>query len=194
MSESDREKWDERFRSGDHGGREAPGWLRDLESELPTEGMAIDVAAGAGRMALWMARRGLDVMAIDISPVGLALAREAAADEGVQIRTEIADLTRDSLPEGPFDLVACFHYRQPDLFPDMRLRLAPGGILVAELPTLHNEERHATPSRRWLAEPNELIWGCAGLDIVYYREGWLGDRHLARVVARKPALRRHSRS
>jgi len=193
MSQTDREKWDERFRAGEHASREAPGWLRELHEELPTDGAALDVAAGAGRISLWLARRGFGVTAIDISPVGLALTREAAADEGVQIQTEVADLTRDSLPEGPFNLIACFDYRQPDLFPDMRLRLAPGGVLVAELPTLQNEERHPSPSRRWLAEPNELIWGCAGLDIIYYREGWLGDRHLARVVARKPALQRHRR-
>ena len=40
-------------------------------------------------------------------------------------------------------------------------------------------------ARRYLAEPNELIWGCAGLEVIYYREGWFNERHLARVVARK---------
>lgn len=189
MAEEDRQKWDDVFRSGRHGPQDAPSWLQDLDSELPRAGAALDVAAGAGRMSLWMARRGLDVVAVDISPVGLALTREAGADEGVRIRTEVADLERDTLPDGPFALIACFHYRQTTLFPDIRHRLAPGGVVVAELATLRNLERNDRPSRRYLAETNELIWGCAGLEVVYYREGWLGSKHVARIAARKPVPR-----
>src|SRR5688572_10189640 len=98
MAESDRIKWDEKFRRGEHEGQDAPAWLRELEEDFPTGGEALDVAAGAGRMALWMARRGLSVTAVDISPVGLALCREAASDEKVKIRTMVADLERDTLP------------------------------------------------------------------------------------------------
>ncbi|MEM1417097.1 MAG: class I SAM-dependent methyltransferase [Myxococcota bacterium] len=185
MADADREKWDARYRSGQHPGGE-PSWLREFEGELPGEGKALDVAAGSGRVSVYLARRGLSVTAIDISPVGLALAREAASDEGLEIRTQAIDLERQPLPEGPFDLVACFHYRQRALFPVILSQLEPGGMVVAELPTLRNLERQMRPSKRWLAEPNELLRDCGSLEVLYYREGWLGERHLARLIARRP--------
>ncbi len=185
MAEEDRKKWDERYARGEHVAGQAPGWLRELDTELPNEGAALDVAAGAGRIAVWMARRGLAVTAVDISPVGLALARETARDEGVRIETAVSDLEREPLPEGPFALIACFHYRQRELFPAIVERLVPGGVVLAELSTVRNLERHPTPSRRWLAEPNELLRDLGLLEVLYYREGWLGGMHRARLVARK---------
>ena len=81
--------------------------------------------------------------------------------------------------------MSCFHYLQRDLFPALRERLEPGGVLVCEIANRRNLERHAQPSRRFLLEPNELLTLCAPLEIVYYREGWIEDRSQARVVARK---------
>jgi 2-polyprenyl-3-methyl-5-hydroxy-6-metoxy-1,4-benzoquinol methylase len=185
MSDEDRQKWDERYEKGEHVRGQAPGWLRELSGDIPVEGFAIDVAAGTGRIAVWLARRGLEVVAADISPVGLALARETAADEGVRILTKVVDLERDGLPEGRFDVVACFHYRQRSLFPAIKESLSPRGIVMVELPTIKNLERNDKPSKRWLAEENELLKDLAGLTVLYYREAWFGDRHLARMLARK---------
>jgi SAM-dependent methyltransferase len=185
VGDADRKKWDERYRRGEHVHGQAPGWLRELDPEIPTEGRAIDVAAGTGRVAVWLGRRGLDVTAVDISPVGLALAREAAADEGVRVRTQIVDLERDPFPDGPFAVIACFNYRQRSLFPIIKERLGPGGVAVLEQPTVRNLERHAKPSRRWLVEQNELLHDLSGLTVLYYREQWTGGRHLARLVAQK---------
>jgi len=185
MGEADREKWDARYRAGAPSAGD-PSWLLELQDELPDGGRALDIAAGAGRVSIWLARRGFEVTAIDISPVGLTLAREAAADEGVQIATVVTDLEREPFPEGPFHLVACFHYRQRALFPVIAAQIAPGGVVVAELATVKTLEKREKPSRRWLARPNELLEDCKGLEVVYYREGWVGDRHLARLVARRP--------
>ena len=185
MSEQDQRKWDERYSKGEHVHGQAPGWLRELDDEIPTDGRALDVAAGTGRVAVWMGRRGLDVQAVDISPVGLALLREAAADEGVKVTTRVVDLERVPLPEGPFDLIACFHYRQRELFPVIRERLTPSGVVVVELPTIRNLERNSAPSKRWLSESNELLHDLAGLTVLYYREAWVGGRHVARMMARK---------
>ncbi len=185
MAEADREKWDAKYRTGDYGPGD-PAWLDPFAEELPTEGKALDIAAGAGRTSVWLARRGFDVLSVDISPVGLALAREMAADEGVKIETRAMDLEREPFPEGPFDLIVCFHYRQPTLFPLIATQVAPGGIVVAELATMKNLERQKKPSRKWLCESNELLSASRDLQVVYYRESWVGDRHLSRLIARRP--------
>lgn len=185
MTDHDRVKWDERYSKPGPWQRPAPGWLTELDGELPHAGLGLDVAAGAGRIAVWLARRGLEVMAVDISPVGLALAREAARDEGVKVKTLVRDLSESPLPDGPFAAIACFHYRQVDLFPQLRARLVPGGVLIMECVTQRNLERHDRPSARWLVESNELLHAAQGLEVFYYREGWLGDQHLARLAARR---------
>ncbi len=56
---------------------------------------------------------------------------------------------------------------------------------MVELPTVKNLERNPKPAKRWLAEENELLTDLAGLTVLYYREGWLGKKHVARMVARK---------
>jgi SAM-dependent methyltransferase len=187
MSSDERAKWDQRWSEERDLPRSVPGWMAELEGELPRADRGLDVAAGAGRMAVFMARRGLDVEAVDISPVGLALAREAARDEGLKLKTLVRDLEAEGLPEGTFGLIACFHYRQPGLFPALRAALGPGGLLLAEVETVRTLER--TPkidtTRRPLAEPNELLRAAEGLEVVFYREGFFGDRALARLCARR---------
>lgn len=186
MADADREKWDAKYARGEHAGADAPAWLDELADDLPAAGPALDIAAGDGRLAVWMARRGLDVTAVDVSSVGLALARERAEASGVAIGTLALDLEWYPLPPGPFALVTCFHYRQQSLHATVIDRLAPGGCVLFEQPTVRNLERHARPSRRFLAEPNELLRAYVeDLTVLYYRESWLNGIHRARLLACK---------
>lgn len=71
MSLAERTKWDARYLGA------APSFapsaiLAELDALLPRSGGALDLGGGAGRNALALARRGLDVTLADISPVGLA--------------------------------------------------------------------------------------------------------------------------
>ena len=182
MANADREKWDARHAGTEPGSRTAPRWLDEVEPELPREGRALDVACGTGRIAIWAHHRGLEVSAIDISPVALEKVRAAAPG----IVTVERDLESDPrLPRGPFTLVTCFHYRQSSLWPAMKTVLAPGGLIVAELLTVTNLERHEHPSRRWLCDPGELESWARGLELVRSEEGWFEGRHSARIVAKK---------
>lgn len=185
MAEADRERWDRIHREGGHTDGGPPTWLEELDAELPRAGRALDVASGAGRLALFWAKRGLETLAIDVSGEGLARAREAAARAGLPLATRALDLEHDPLPDGPFAAISCFHYLQRDLFPKLVERLAPGGVLACEIATVRNLERNAKPSRRFLLEPNELLRLCAPLEIVAYREGWHAERCDAHILARR---------
>ena len=98
---------------------------------------ALAVADGEGRNGVWLAQQGLDVLSVDASEVGLRKAQELAADRGVAIRTEKADLTTWSWPEQKFDVVAAIYVHFP---PEVRVRLhrrmfealKPGGVLILE--------------------------------------------------------------
>ncbi len=181
MADEDRTKWDARHAASGPAGA-APAWLDAFDAILPRAGRALDVASGTGRLALWARARGLEVTAIDVSPVALARLRAVAQD----VVTVERDLERDPrLPRGPFALITCFRYRQPSLWPAMKAVLAPGGILLAEVLGVANLERHAHPSRRWLADPGELVDAAAGLEILHAEAGWLEDQYSERIVVKK---------
>jgi tellurite methyltransferase len=187
MAEGDRERWDRIWRDAGHRDGGLPDWLDALDEQLPRAGRALDVAAGAGRVAVYWARRGLETLAVDLSPEGLRRALHAAHSRGLVLETRALDLESQPLPKGPFTAISVFHYLQRDLFRKLAERLAPGGVLACEIATVRNLERHAKPSRRFLLEPNELLALCAPLEIVFYREGWQDESCLARILARRPS-------
>lgn len=185
MSRADRLKWDGIYSRGGASEPCPPAWLVSIGEAVPLRGRALDIAAGNGRVSRWLARRGLDVLAVDISPIGLGLAQQAAEAEGLRIETLLLDLEEEPLPDGPFDVITCFHYRQRELFPGIRDRLLPGGVFIGEVATIQNLERHTHPSLQYLAEPGELRRDCHPLEILLYQEGWFEDHATARVVAKK---------
>jgi SAM-dependent methyltransferase len=66
----------------------------------------LDVGCGPGRHSLALARRGFEVVGVDLSPDFVALAREAAAEEGLSIRFEQVDV-RTLAYDGEFDAAIC---------------------------------------------------------------------------------------
>jgi tellurite methyltransferase len=186
MPEFDRTKWDAKYADPDFAPREPSAVLMALEEFLPKQGRAIDVAGGAGRNAIWLAQRGLDVTIADVSAVGLEQAGQRAAQAGVMIRTLCTDLEEKTFPAGPWDLIVSCRYLQRPLFKIYPQVLAPGGTLIVIQPTKTNLERHAKPPADFLLDDGELPGLIFGLKIIHFEEGWLADgRHEAVVVARK---------
>src|SRR4051794_29222887 len=105
MSTADRKKWDAKYSSAHDSPFEPSAVLLSLADYLPRRGRALDIAGGAGRNALWLARRGLDVTIADISPVGLALARLRAAEQGLNLHVLEIDLEQQPLEAEQFDLI-----------------------------------------------------------------------------------------
>lgn len=185
MSDADRERWDARYRDRDGAG-EPLASLHGLAEHMPRGGRALDVAGGAGRNAIWLARRGLDVTVADVSPVGLQLAQRNAAAAGLAVHTVAVDLEHEPLPPGPFALVLNTYFLQRRLFGQFAGVLAPGGRLVFVHPTRSNLQRHPMPPAHYLLDDGELpeLATGAGLRVVHYFEGWTADgRHEAQLVA-----------
>jgi len=180
----DRRRWNERYRGAEAG--PPSSFLMDLDHLLPRSGSALDVAGGSGRHALWLAELGLDVTLVDVSDIGLELAVAEARRRGVGVDALQRDLESRGLPPGPWDVIVCFHYFHRPLFASFGDVLAPAGLLICEIATVRNLERHDRPPRPYLVEEGELRASVGGLDIVSYGEGWVDDdRHCARLVARR---------
>lgn len=186
MSQFDRDKWDAKYAAHDTAPREPSALLASFAEYLPTRGRALDIAGGAGRNAIWLARRGLDVTIADISSVGLSLAQRRAADAGVTLNVLQIDLQEQPLLAGPFDLIVSVCYLWRPLSTEFSRLLADGGTLIVVQPTLRNLERNEKPPAAFLLNEGELRQMAHGLEVVHSEEGWLADgRHDAVLIARK---------
>jgi SAM-dependent methyltransferase len=133
-------------------------------------GRCLDLAAGRGGNALFMAERGYSVDALDWSPLGLRLARAEALRRNVGLNFVVADLTTHPLPQGCYDVVLCFRYLERSLWPAMARALRPGGALLVETFTEeHRRGRNDFPPEFCLG-PGELLRAFPGLRIAVYRE------------------------
>jgi len=150
---------------------------------------ALDVAAGAGREAVYLALQGFEVEARDRDPEALARAAALAARHGVAISTVVTDLERGAvaLPPSRYPLVICFRYLHRPLFHQIESALAPGGRLVYET-FRSGQEKIGRPRReRFLLRPGELESAFPGLVVEHYAElEPAGGPVTARLLARKP--------
>jgi SAM-dependent methyltransferase len=185
--------WDERYSQGDYPTAPDPSpILREHVHALP-DGRALDVAAGTGRNALFLAEHGYAVDALDQSRVGLELARETAVDCGVDDRVEWiqADATEYVYPRETYDVIAISFHRFVDRLPDLFAALAPGGVFFYEIHLRTADDAPAGPSTdRYRFAANELLRACLGLTVIHYEEKVYErdedrDSALATVLARK---------
>ena len=119
-------KWDGRY--ADAVGEGVPiEVLVDNAHLLPASGLALDLACGLGGNALFMARRGLQTTAWDLSPVAIANLQSAAG--GLPIRAEVRDVTVLPPSPGQFDVVCVGHFLDRELCPHIAAALRPGGLV-----------------------------------------------------------------
>lgn len=123
--------WNERYRSRDQLFSDNPnGALVTEVTDLPA-GHALDVGSGEGADALWLARRGWQVTAVDISQIALDRAAAATSAElADRIRWTHCDLITAPPPAGMFDLVSAQYFP----FPRQPHPTAPRGLLAAVAP------------------------------------------------------------
>jgi SAM-dependent methyltransferase len=99
-------EWDERYRTAQQIWSGEPNGALVAEATALEPGRALDVGCGEGADAVWLARRGWQVTALDVSQVALARAQHHARDAGVEVAWVHAGLVEAGLPAGGFDLVS----------------------------------------------------------------------------------------
>ncbi|MCX4853506.1 methyltransferase domain-containing protein [Streptomyces canus] len=128
--------WDERYRGSELVWKAEPNRFVEQElAGLEPSGRAVDLAAGEGRNAVWLAERGWEVDAVDFSAVALERAERLAADRGVRLHTVHTDLTLWAPPEATYDLalIAYLHLPWPEMaqiLPRAATAVRRGGTLL----------------------------------------------------------------
>jgi SAM-dependent methyltransferase len=131
----DPEAWNERYRSAELvWGAEPNRFVAAVLGERAPAGRALDLACGEGRNAIWLARRGWAVTAVDWSEVALERGRKLAAEAGVAVEWIRADVTGWDAAPGAFALALVSYLQLPRparrrVLARAAAALAPGGEL-----------------------------------------------------------------
>jgi tellurite methyltransferase len=168
MSEDLRSVWEERHQQQRIGPPEP--FVAEMMPLLP-RGLALDVAAGAGRHALLLARNGFTVHAIDFSiPAMLNLAAAARA-ENLPVRPIVADLDVYPLPAARYDVVVNTCFLDRKLVAALKGALKIGGALLFDTFLIDQAQIGHPRNPGFLLGHYELRELLGDLDIVRYREG-----------------------
>jgi ubiquinone/menaquinone biosynthesis C-methylase UbiE len=102
---------------------------------MPAGGSVLEVAPGPGFLSIELARRGLEVRAIDISKTFVEIARRNAAAEGVKVRFQLGNAAALPIEDASVDFVVCRaafkNFSEPvKAMAEMRRVLRPGGTTL----------------------------------------------------------------
>ena len=192
MSAEDREKWDQRYREGAYASRNYPSEFLRNRAELLNIGRAMDLACGLGRNSIYLAELGFEVDAIDVSLVGLEIAREKAKERRLLIHWLNEDLVNDwTIPTQQYDLILMFRFVSSEVLLKLPQLLAQGGALIIEEHLEWPQGNVVGPSgNRFRVKPGELMEGCKELDVLFHYEGLVEEPDgsmaaLAQIHAKK---------
>jgi SAM-dependent methyltransferase len=140
---------------------------------------------------VWLAERGFQVLAVDLSVEGLRRTRERAAAGGLPVWPVLADAGRVQVRPGSMAVAVNTRFLLRSALALLRSALAPGGILLFE--TFHADELDLLGGdlrRAFVLERGELLEAFGDWEILLHEEGVFvreeGERGLGRLVARKP--------
>ncbi len=144
---------------------------------------ALELACGLGRDALWLAERGYTVDAFDISFTALRQARAEMLRRGLHgVNFIQVDLDEFILPCRTYDLVIVFRFLDRRLFPAIRQRVRPGGLVIYETRNIRHAERHPEAPRAHMLALGELPRYFPGWEVLVARD----DEYTSAFVGRKP--------
>ena len=195
--------WDERYSAVEWAfGTEPNDFLRDHTGELPS-GRVLCVGDGEGRNGVHLAGAGFDVTSIDLSAVGLAKAHRLAAERGVSLTTEVADLTIYDPGIDTWSGVVSIFCHVPSAVRAVAYRrlvagLAPGGVFLLEAYTPDQIGRGTGGPQDpdLTCTSSQLQQELSGLEVMHLWEGLRnvvegplhsGTAAVVQFIGRKPA-------
>jgi tellurite methyltransferase len=148
----------------------------------------LDVAAGSGRHAIYLATQGWSVRAVDRDADALAALDRQAHALGVTIATSCIDLETGDVDLGRerYGTILVFNYLHRPLVPTLVRALKPRGVLLYETFTIGQRARGHPRNPDFLLRDGELAALVVPLEVIRQREGEFDGKLIASVAARKP--------
>jgi SAM-dependent methyltransferase len=154
-----RHAWNESYASGQlpwDTGQPEPLLVEFVTSGRITPSLTLEIGAGTGTNAIWMAERGFDVLGVDLSPLAAEKAEAKRGERALSCRFAACDFLAAAPPGGPFQFVfdrGCFHvFDEPEEREQFAARvaaaLAPGGFWLSLIGSTEGPPREMGPPRR----------------------------------------------
>lgn len=186
-------KWDERYMSGEYRPRTEASSLIKIATERMDckDKRCLEVACGNGRNSVYLAEKGYEVDAIDVSTVALSRARERGENAKVDVNWILGDVDEFEFVEEEYDVIVVdFYYCEKELIESIKKSLKVGGLIIYEHHIRTENEIERGPSKdKYRFKSNELLDYFSDLTILYYREGIRrvarGSMAISSLVARK---------
>lgn len=195
--------WNDRYDRAEYVYGTAPNdFLAEQANRLKPESKVLCLAEGEGRNAVFLARAGHQVTAVDSSAIGLNKANTLARQHGVEIRTLVEDLADLALrPESWDAIISIFAHVPPAVRRHVHRQvvqgLKPGGLMLLEAytPAQIGNQTGGPPKAELMMDVDLLDTEFAGLDVdmrwqgtrtIVEGLGHTGPGAVVQYVARKP--------
>jgi SAM-dependent methyltransferase len=164
-------------------------WIVRFAPLIAAGARVLDLAAGSGRHARFLAGRGANVVAVDRDAALLS-----TIDGIAGIETRVLDLETGAWPlRGErFDAIVVVNYLHRPLFPHLRGALAPDGVLLYETFAMGNEAYGRPVNPDFLLCRDELLTVAAlppdSMTVVAFEQGLVSGSSRTAVVQRLAAV------
>jgi len=189
-SEEQRARWDLKYEQGLPSLTEPdPFFISAYENfvlpSFPNAGLAVDLAGGLGRHALWLARRNWQVAVVDVSDVAIGKLSQSARDLNLQLELHVGDASQYKFEFARFDLILLFYHLDRNLFPKIVSALKPGGFLISKMSLRWQSSGSSTTTGTRPLERAELPSLVPELHVLHHQERQVRDRGVVEFVAKK---------
>ncbi|MDQ0174997.1 class I SAM-dependent methyltransferase [Bacillus chungangensis] len=194
--------WNKFFNSKEYMYGEEPNvFIQQQAFRLEKCQKVIAFAEGEGRNAVFLAKRGHKITAIDYADSGLQKTKKLAQKYAVDVRTKKVDLLVDSVPSEKYDaaIMVFGHFHrdaQKMIFKKMKNAIKPKGIIMLEVYSKDqlNYGTGGPANLDMLYEPKDILTWCEGHEVIHFFYGeqervegkaHTGLAHVIQLVLRK---------
>jgi len=193
QSNDQRARWDLKYEQGLPSLTEPDPFFisayeRFVTPSIPKPGVArvaLDLAGGLGRHALWLASRSWQVTVVELSDVAIGKLRQAALELNVNVDLFAGDAAEYKLEPAHFDLVVLFYHLDRSLFPKIVSALKPGGLLICKMSLRWDSGESLMTATTNPLQRNELPSLLPELDVLHHQERPVRDHGVVEFVGRK---------
>jgi SAM-dependent methyltransferase len=189
-SDDQRARWDIKYEQGLPSLTEPDPFFisayeRFVNPSGPKPSVALDLAGGLGRHALWLASRSWQVSVVDVSDVAIGKLSQAALELNVKLELLAGDAAQFRFEPAHFDLIVLFYHLDRSLFPRIVSALKPGGLLICKMSLRWDSGKSSKKANTNPLRRNELPSLVPELDVLHHQERPVHDRGVVEFVGRK---------
>ena len=182
--------WDTRYREGFYGDEKEPhGLLRRFAPIVPA-GIAVDIAMGTGRDAVFLAERGFTVYGLERSAEAIKKSRQTMAEKGTNIFAVHGDANNLPFRGGSADIVVVFYFLLRDIMKEIARLLRKDGILIYETFLKRQNLIDRYRSEEYLLDDGELIGYFPEMELLFYEETIINLTGKKKIIARYAGRKR----